>query len=1469
MKYLLQIVIFVSLLTSSMFAQISIDFTNPDSGATFKEDSVIAIKATLTKEDTLKEWEYIKYSYDDASYTDYAFEEKSANEIIFDFSDTLKDDQKYTFYLKASLKDASFVQKDSIDFTVSTRPFIEASSSLAYDEKVSPRYPSLSINLNLNKKVDTTAIKPKFTFKQGGNKIHSIEDAGTWKSQMSFSLQTKELSEIGDKQGLVTIEVKDVFSQYGTKMKPTELDDIFEIETTLPVVTTVDYEPDRKIHIEDSSEITLKITFNEKMNVSINPNVSIFDENNETIFSTAGSWESDSTTYTVKNDSTIGQQYENGFKARVRIANAKDAFANEMETDDSKTAFTFDHQKPNVTNIKSSHKAIHIIEANKVELEIKFNEAMNTDKVPNVNVFNDTNKIAFNGEWQNTTLVVKNATRIDKNFATHNQKIDSIKINNAFDIAGNRLIASQKFELFTMDHRPPELKNVTSSREFANGETIQNVILKLSFNELIDPTDQNNIEVLVQDSVSITIENVEDVITSNPRYRITQTINTDTIQDGLLSFKFKGFKDTLNNRKSNFYSPKAVLTVDTQKPAIPAVNPFARSTNKNTFTFSGTKQDNNNHVGILINGEEKIAKTNEGTSWNYEYDVSGLSDSNKVEGVKYNFTFKAIDAAGNISVSSLNRVLWVDRTPPASVQLTTNPFDAEYINQSTVTFGIRNNSGEIAKFHFKESGVNREEPIYEGKRIQKGQTIPSLIKSFQEEVDGNRTLKIFAEDTLGNKTLSALKSYNFIVDRVEPKLKQIYVNGEATTNNDWEYIGPSGRDDLKIKCIFVEEVAGIDTTVQPKIQLLHKNGYSIALKDSGEWKGKYYTISNEERIPEDFSNDGIYYVHIKGVTDFAKNITALDTSFFIEVDTHAPQTPSISSLDSYEIISNVNTQNLQGLKDSTEATRILVEDADKREIIDSTSYTQKTSWNLDLLFTESREYIFEIYTQDLAKNNSNRIGLTMLIDWLPPVLSEVQPFMDIEYKGNIEVGYLHLFFNEDLHSPSIADSLYVWAREEGLSNPIQATDLSINKNEVRGEFDSQTLSELARWHNRGLTPVLNIEKQSVFDIAGNGNLAIGNVTFQIISPSIIDTVSSKNLYFSPNDDGVNDWLSFDITFEKKTEEKYLNLSVYDPETQGTILSIRNKHIDFSELPFMANDSTYKIIENTEKPKTITYIWFGKDAITKLPLPEGDYLVKVSGTSNKDFAHQFPTVLPANLDLTAPLIDRIEPVFGNNVLRLQDSSKINLYPNESIFFHDEKGKLKQKLFAYVDLFIIQDTSNVNGSAGPFIQDTTEYEMETLIPDDSTYQDLKFTFEVVDSKISKFKGRPVSMYIRLKDLSQMEDTLFVEHVRFDSTTNNKIEELVNFPNPFNPEIESTHFQFSMGSKMANGMLRIFDVSGRLVAQKSFQKQSPGNYTLIEWDGNNLAGKTLANGVYYAIITNGDKKSNINKVLIYKNK
>jgi hypothetical protein len=96
-------------------------------------------------------------------------------------------------------------------------------------------------------------------------------------------------------------------------------------------------------------------------------------------------------------------------------------------------------------------------------------------------------------------------------------------------------------------------------------------------------------------------------------------------------------------------------------------------------------------------------------------------------------------------------------------------------------------------------------------------------------------------------------------------------------------------------------------------------------------------------------------------------------------------------------------------------------------------------------------------------------------------------------------------------------------------------------------------------------------------------------------------------------------------------------------------------------------------------------------------------------------------------------------------------------------------------------------------------------------------------------------------------------------------------LNYPNPFDPGTQSTYLGYNL-SKPANVEIKIFDLSGGLVAKRSYASGQPGGnagYNEAAWDGKSDSGNYVGNGLYlFLIIADGTVAQNgKGKITVFK--
>ena len=78
------------------------------------------------------------------------------------------------------------------------------------------------------------------------------------------------------------------------------------------------------------------------------------------------------------------------------------------------------------------------------------------------------------------------------------------------------------------------------------------------------------------------------------------------------------------------------------------------------------------------------------------------------------------------------------------------------------------------------------------------------------------------------------------------------------------------------------------------------------------------------------------------------------------------------------------------------------------------------------------------------------------------------------------------------------------------------------------------------------------------------------------------------------------------------------------------------------------------------------------------------------------------------------------------------------------------------------------------------------------------------------------------------------------------------MTNYPNPFNPNRETTSIRYRLGTDADSVTIRIYDLTGALVRELDGTAQGESSsiwskYNDVPWDGKNGKGDKVVNGIY----------------------
>ncbi len=157
----------------------------------------------------------------------------------------------------------------------------------------------------------------------------------------------------------------------------------------------------------------------------------------------------------------------------------------------------------------------------------------------------------------------------------------------------------------------------------------------------------------------------------------------------------------------------------------------------------------------------------------------------------------------------------------------------------------------------------------------------------------------------------------------------------------------------------------------------------------------------------------------------------------------------------------------------------------------------------------------------------------------------------------------------------------------------------------------------------------------------------------------------------------------------------------------------------------------------------------------------------------------------------------------------------------------------------------DSSSITGS-GVLI-----YIKFEIIGDDGSQTDVFFN-EMIFNEGNPFANAKGGTFV-VSGVSSVKDNL---NSKIDKYSLNR-----NYPNPFNP---STIINYSMAEN-ANVCIKVYSIAGELVATLVNTMKPQGDH-FVQWNGTNLAGDSVASGLYFVKMVSGDF-SQVNKMMLVR--
>ena len=404
--------------------------------------------------------------------------------------------------------------------------------------------------------------------------------------------------------------------------------------------------------------------------------------------------------------------------------------------------------------------------------------------------------------------------------------------------------------------------------------------------------------------------------------------------------------------------------------------------NKDVVTIQGGSAIKDGIVRIYDNGKLIGEVTAIGNTWSFTTDP--------LVGVKHQFTAKTVDAAGNESSISNIYDVQVDTIAPSQ------PSIKKYVDNEGVITGefdnhtVTNETRPVLKGDGAEKGsVVTIYDTYNGTKTVIGTTIAHSDGTWEFDckkqgsnatfAEGYHSITITSTDAAKNTSLESAPfevtvdltppvnqvTITHVLDDHEPQTGTVLNNGY--TNDRTPTLVGSNAEANGIVHIYVKN--GDD----------YKFIGSTMANGKGDWS---YTVAG---LPADGS-----YTYVAKAADEAGNEAVKSNDFTINLDTTAPNDPTITSIKKTTIIDGkLQIDDIQNNL-TNDSTPRLIGTAEKNSIITiydgannigTTTADSEGNWYFDIPNTlplEGRRYNFQITASDAAGNVSNKSAISSL-----------------------------------------------------------------------------------------------------------------------------------------------------------------------------------------------------------------------------------------------------------------------------------------------------------------------------------------------------------------------------------------------------------------------------------------------------------------------------------------------------------
>ncbi len=569
---------------------------------------------------------------------------------------------------------------------------------------------------------------------------------------------------------------------------------------------------------------------------------------------------------------------------------------------------------------------------------------------------------------------------------------------------------------------------------------------------------------------------------------------------------------------------------------------------------------------------------------------------------------------------------------------------------------------------------------------------------------------------------------------------------------------------------------------------------------------------------------------VKGYRDTLDNKMVPVILHPFSIDLHEPAPPGLTG--SYPAIFNGVHLEVKGRKEFK--SQLYVQDSLYSE------FNDQNSWTVQLQLPEDKLYHFRFYQVDSLGNPGDSTVLLVLADHRPPELLTSPVFTLKNGKAGNQYGVLTLNFSENVVINSL-DEIQLKSESGGsvhFSSDSTSTPAAIQRLYL---YNSTAIQQIQKWISQKDSVTLTIPPNSVEDMAGN-------VTTDPIMRPVVMQVQNLVAAFTPE----THYLNSKPEIERDTLRATIILQPGNTDSLLFLLRIRNsKGTSVHSSVHQVNLNIHSSFSTN--PGKIIRIGGGGTSWDTLrwvfpvaALPDGRYQASISVQSFLQASASLFRSFYFWVDSRAPELISIAPIAGEEFHYIS--------PKPEFILKFRWNSMEAPLDSVNIVF--DNASRYHSAPGRFI--------EPMVP--LTEEPGTFVYSCNDNGISLTTGiRTLNFYCTDK-AGNRADYSFT--YRVISEQKEKVEDLYNYPNPFNPRAgEVTHITF-FSSNATSAELFIYDLSFHLVYYRKYAADELGLGTprkTIHWNGRNLRGELAANGVYLARVVMGNEKSPILKIMV----